>query len=261
LSKPTSENPSSQVTPASENGVLIPEEWEIPNTIRRRLGDQVGRQRSMEADGHLLLILHEPPHASDTSRDGRVFWRSPDGQWRAAHNSDGAQALVDHVRDFRTVIETLDSREADADSADDLFSIVSEVTPLFRSARNFHLAVQSARESIDARDIINLRDEAYNLERMTDLMHQDAKNALEFSIAHRAEQQAQSAFDQGLSAHRLNVLVAFFFPIATLCAVFGTNLETGLETKWAPYPFLATLVGGLVMGWVLKVMVTSKPRR
>jgi hypothetical protein len=214
----------------------------------------------MVADGHLLLILHAPPHADETARQGRVFWRKPEGVWFAAHDEDGAQALANHLGDFRAVIETLDSNEADADSADDLFSIVSEVTPLFRSARNFHLAVQEAREHIDARDIINLRDEAYTLERMTDLMHQDARNALEFSIAHRAEQQAKAARDQGLAAHRLNVLVAFFFPIGTLCAVFGTNLTTGLETKWAPYPFLATLVGGLLVGYILKVAVTSKPK-
>lgn len=245
----------------TNTGELIPDEWKLPETFRRRLGDQVGRQRAMIADGHLLLILHAPPTADDTSRLGRVFWRNEEGQWFAPNSTDGAQTLAAHILEFRSVIEKLDAREAVADSADDFFSIVSEATPLYRTARNFQLAVQNARDHIDSRDIINLRDEAYNLERMTELMHQDAKHALDFSIALRAEQQAHATFDMGLAAHRLNVLVAFFFPIATLCAVFGTNLATGLEKKWAPYPFVMTLVAGLALGWILKLIVTRNPTR
>ena len=245
----------------ADTGELIPEDWAVPKVIRRRIGDQLGRQRAMAAEGHLLLILHAPPHADDLSRQGRVFWRDPEGHWRAAHHADGAKALSDHLLEFRVAAEVLDAREELAESADDLFSIVSEITPLHRTARNFHMAMQTAREIVDARDVINLRDESYNLERTTELLHQDAKNALEFLIARRAEQEAQAAFDMGLSAHRLNVLVAFFFPIATLCAVFGTNFKTGLEEMWYPYPFLLTLVAGLVMGFVLKVIVTRRPSR
>jgi hypothetical protein len=255
----TSNQPDSLFSRTPTDVELIPEDWEVPESFRRRLGDQVGRQRAMTSGGHLLLVLHVPPVAADTSREGRVFWRRNDGHWFSAQSEDGAQALADHIAEFRAVIEQLDAREAQADSADDFFSIVSEATPLYRTARNFQLAVQHAREQIDARDVINLRDEAYNLERMTELMHQDAKHALDFSIAHRAEQQAKTTFDMGLAAHRLNVLVAFFFPIATLCAVFGTNLATGLEQKWAPYPFLLTLFGGLALGWVLKIIVTRNP--
>jgi len=42
---------------------ILPTSWDIPQSIRRRLGNRVGRQRSMSADGHLLLVMHAPPDA------------------------------------------------------------------------------------------------------------------------------------------------------------------------------------------------------
>ena len=37
---------------------LLPAPWQVPSVFRERMGTQVGRQRSMVADGHLLLVLH-----------------------------------------------------------------------------------------------------------------------------------------------------------------------------------------------------------
>jgi hypothetical protein len=61
------------------------------------------------------------------------------------------------------------------------------------------------------------------------------------------------------SAHRLNLLAAFFFPIATLSAVFGVNLIHGWESESAPIPFLAMLALGLMLGCVLTLFVTNRP--
>jgi hypothetical protein len=93
------------------------------------------------------------------------------------------------------------------------------------------------------------------------LLQSDAKNALDLTIARRAEEQVDTSYHMAVSAHRLNVLVAFFFPIATLCAIFGTNLDTGLEHMSPPYPFLATIGSGMAIGVVLKFLVTRKPTR
>lgn len=38
---------------------LIPADWELPTVLRIRLGHGPGRQRVLEADDHLLLVLHE----------------------------------------------------------------------------------------------------------------------------------------------------------------------------------------------------------
>jgi hypothetical protein len=57
------------------------------------------------------------------------------------------------------------------------------------------------------------------------------------------------------SAHRLNLLVGFFFPIATLSAVFGVNMVHGFETKSHPLPFLAMVCTGLLIGFCLTMFL------
>ena len=54
---------------------LLPLSWQVPDEFHRRLGDQPGRQRTMKADGHLLVILHAPPKPDVAEREGRFFWR------------------------------------------------------------------------------------------------------------------------------------------------------------------------------------------
>src|SRR5262249_48888616 len=75
----------------------VPFDWELPELLRGRLGGAAGRQRAMAADGHLLLILHQPPSAGVPERTARVFWRDPQGEWRANALGGGAQALRKHV--------------------------------------------------------------------------------------------------------------------------------------------------------------------
>jgi Mg2+ and Co2+ transporter CorA len=58
-----------------------------------------------------------------------------------------------------------------------------------------------------------------------------------------------------VAAHRLNMLVAFFFPIATLTAIFGVNLDHGYEHRHAPYLFLGTIAIGLLCGAILTSIV------
>jgi hypothetical protein len=67
-----------------------------------------------------------------------------------------------------------------------------------------------------------------------------------------------------VAAHRLNVLAAFFFPIVTLMAIFGANLQHGLE-GWdklnGPLPLIVVLAAGLLCGVVLTGFVTRPARR
>ena len=67
-----------------------------------------------------------------------------------------------------------------------------------------------------------------------------------------------------VSAHRLNLLVAFFFPIATLSAIFSTNFRSGLgqlDNLYRPLPLILLLASGLLLGVVLTVFVTRRSRR
>jgi hypothetical protein len=85
--------------------VSIPHDWHVPGTFLKRLGDSVGRQRAMQAEGHLLLILHEPPVPGVAERKGRLFWRDPKGSWRSKPLGDGPQALKRHVNEFGDRVE------------------------------------------------------------------------------------------------------------------------------------------------------------
>ena len=75
---------------------ILPPVWEVPAEFRDRLGDQVGRQRAMKCDDHLLLILHDPPAPDESERDGQFFWRQPNGTWSSSKLGGGPQALEQH---------------------------------------------------------------------------------------------------------------------------------------------------------------------
>ena len=111
----------------------------------------------------------------------------------------------------------------------------------------------------DDRKVLNYRDRAYALSRQAEILQADAKVALDYRIARQAEEQSRSSRQMAIAAHRLNLLAAFFFPIATLSAIFGMELRSGLETldrPDLPLPFLAVLGLGLAGGLVLTSFVT-----
>ncbi|MEM9185524.1 MAG: hypothetical protein AAGB00_03405, partial [Planctomycetota bacterium] len=199
---------------------LLPKAWAVPREFRERLGDDVGRQRVMQAEGHLLLVLHAPPAPGQDLRLGRLYWRDPQGQWKPvamAHNEHPVGELLDQ---YEAAIEALDQQEEDAEGARDYFDILTALNPLLRSCHNLYAVLQEARQAVkEDRGLILLRDRAYALNRRAELLQQDAKNTLDFVIARQAEEQADAARGQAKAAHRLNVLAALFFPVATLTAV------------------------------------------
>lgn len=240
-----------------ENSIL-PAVWQVPQVFRDRLGREAGRQRAMQADGHLLLVLHAPPGPEDDHRNGRFFWRNPEGQWASDAFGGGPQALNKQLSEYASLTERFERQEDAAVDAEDYFEVISAIAPLKRAARHQHEVLQQARQLCpEDREIIVLRDRAYQIERMSELLYDEAKNGLEFSMARRAEEQAQSSHKMAVAAHRLNLLAAFFFPIATLTAIFGVNLRFGLEEVHPPIPFLACIGIGLLLGLILM----SKLRR
>ncbi len=234
----------------------LPAAWEVPEVFRNRLGKTAGRQRVMARQGHLLLVLHGPPGPEEIERVGRFFWRKPDGEWLSSDLGRGARALERHVIEYADLLEQYDRRMETATTAEELFGVLHAVSPLRRAAMHLHHVLQEARERCpEDRHIIVLRDMAYEVERTAELLYSEAQNTLEFDIAKKAEEESQSAYQMSLSAHRLNVLVAFFFPIATLAAIFGTNLHHGLENSEGPLPLVVLIAVGLVCGFVLKWFV------
>lgn len=239
------------------NKPLFPEAWQTPVTFRERLGSKVGRQRAMFADGHLLLVLHAPPTPDESNRVGRFFWRSPEGTWASNAFGTGFNSLSKHLDEYEEAISGLDRSEMEAATANDYLDVLEQLGPLRRSIGNLHQVLQESRKAYpEYRELIDARDRAYEIERTADLLLSGTKNALDVLAARQAELQAASSHQMALASHRLNLLVAFFFPIATLTAIFGTNLQHGLEQLSPPYPFLAVLVLGLVLGAILTAFVT-----
>jgi hypothetical protein len=98
---------------------IVPEDWEIPIKIRERFGDTAGKQRAMQADGHLVLVLHEPPGPDDIDRKAVLLWRQPHGAWRS--NTDGSvtNLLKNHVARYTAIIDKLENELQSASLAAD----------------------------------------------------------------------------------------------------------------------------------------------
>jgi hypothetical protein len=242
---------------------LLPAGWAVPDAFRRRLGEQAGRQRVMEADGHLLLVLHAPPSPDVQTRDGRFYWRDATGVWTPAGTAPSQPGVGQLLAEYEKSIELLQQAEDDAVTARQYFELLNRLNPLVRAARHLHETLQEAREAVpNDRQVLLWRDRAYTISRSAELLHNDAKNALDFAVAQRAEEEAEASRRALTAAHRLNILVACFFPIATMAAIFGVNLRHGLEDYdklYAPYPLIAILGGGLLLGLILTTFINRRP--
>lgn len=240
---------------------ILPTTWQIPDSIRNRLGSSVGRQRMMLEEGHLLLVLHAPPKPEENERAGRLFWRKPDGSWTSNELGNGINALLKHLDDYAKFIETLDQREEKAVTADELFEILEVTAPIFRASKNLYQVMEQVRTTCpDFFEIIDVRNRAYSIQRTAELLYDGTKNSLDFVVAKRAEEEAQVSRHRALSAHRLNSLAAFFFPVATLTAIFGTNLRSGLESAEPPYALLGVIGVGLLLGAILNAVISRPPK-
>jgi hypothetical protein len=244
---------------------LLPSDWNVPIVFRQRLGENAGRQRVMAADRHLLLVLHAPPEADEPGRRGRFFWRDPEGNWKVSPRADKVSSLADHVADYRATIERIEQQEEAAQESREHFALLDHLAPLTRATRHLQEVLQKARETIpDERRLIVVRDDAYDLARRAEILYDDVKNGLEAAVARQAEAQAESSHQMAVAAYRLNILVALFFPIATLMAIFGTNLDHGLENlelRHGPLVLAAVTVLGMLLGVVITFIITRPAPR
>ena len=106
----------------------------------------------------------------------------------------------------------------------------------------------------DDRGLLACRNLAGSVERISELLKDDATYGLEHTMAKQAELQAQAS-------HRPNIIAAIFFPILAFAAIFGMNLEHGFEQKphWFFWLFVAI---GIALGIVMKSLIfrTSQVR-
>jgi hypothetical protein len=239
---------------------ILPAAWQVPQEFRNRIGNQAGRQRAMVADNHLLLVLHRPPKPDEVGREGRFFWRQPDGMWSSSSHGAGIGALAKHIDEYSDLIQKYDQIEEEAVSAPDYFSVINDISPLLRAVRHLHQVLQEARKLCpDDRELINLRDVAYDVERTAELLYSDAKNSLEFLVARRAEENAQASQRMEIAAHRLNLLAAFFLPLATISAILEVGPDQMNRHLQNPSSLIALGAIGLVGGWLLTRVISQAP--
>lgn len=240
----------------SKYDVKLPAAWAVPDEFRNRLGKHVGRQRMMCVDDQVLLVLHAPPLPDEDERRGRFFWRKSDGTWVSDQLGQGPGAVVKHLNEYDQRLGVLEKMEDEAKHAEDHYVILESLSPLHRAIHNMHSVMQDLRKRHpEAREVINMRDQAYDLERMAELLATGTKNSLDYKIARSAEEQAAASDRMAVAAHRLNMLVAFFFPLATITTVFGMEIRSGLEKMPQPHTFVAVIGIGLLMGFFLMLFV------
>jgi hypothetical protein len=241
--------------------MIIPPTWSLPEAIRARLGQTTyGRQRAIVEGGHLLLVLHQPPGADDSRREGVLFWRNPTGDWQFSRGGPGPGALKRHVQGYAELEGKLTQDYEKAATTAALFDLVETLTPLARAARNMHQALQTAREAVKGDTfVIEMRDLAYEIDRNLELLLEDVHNAIQYRMAREAEAQAQSSKEALRASHRLNILAALFFPLTAIASLFGMNLAHGLNER-SPLMFWLIFVAGTGLGFGMKGWVLAKSR-
>lgn len=218
----------------------IPPEWNLPSGILEQLGEYAGRQRAIIGDGHLLLILQALPQRGESDRDMRCFWRKPDGSWLSHPRAGGIPALDRMLKEYEDKIEELEEAEDAAKMSAEYHVVLEELIPILRAARGVHRTISQAHGRFPKeRNLLLWRDDTFELERLAELVYQDAQQGINFIAASQAERQARATT-------RLNILIALFLPTNTLAALFGMNLHTGFEQH--PWAWILVLVSGTAIG-------------
>ncbi len=238
---------------------LIPASWAVPGRFRARVGEAAGRQRQMVDDGHLLLVLHAVPKAGDSERTARLFWRDKLGPWRGSGQGSGVGPLREHVTSFEDAVEALEERLRVAKTAKAFFSALQAATPLHRTARNLLRTLQEAREAVDDRELINLRDRAGEVERGAELVVTEARHGLEYTSARQSEAQATVSLELARESHKLNTIAAVFLPITALASIFSMTLRSGLESWQSPGLFWIIVAAGVALGFAMKSRLSRGP--
>lgn len=236
---------------------LVPSDWQLPASLRRRVGRSVGRQRLIVEGDDMLIVVHEVPCPDDDDRQGILIWRNALGHWRCSNNEPGDEALDQLLSRYEKRLEGYDQDEIRAHKAAEYMPVLEGLAPMCRSANNLATVLQEARQAAPSgEDLIDVRDRAYDLARTMELTYQYAKDSMGVAVVKQSEQQAASSDAMARAAHRLNIMAALFFPLATLGSVFGTTLTDNWSWSQSPIPFVCFLVVGLVSGFGLAIFTT-----
>lgn len=236
---------------------ILPKVWNIPDSIRNRIGRDAGPQRAMLEEGHLLIILHQLPEPDQHERKAALFWRQPDGEWRSNLAGAALASLGEHLNVYDVKLTELEVAENKAQTATEYHAVLERLAPVVRAARGLHRALQQARDLVKSdRNLINFRDMGAALERNAELLLQDAQFGLNFTVAKQAEAQAATSKQMAATAHRLNILAALFLPLTALTSIFGMEIHSTLPDNVFSFALICLL--GLFLGAVTCALLIRK---
>ena len=217
-----------------------------------------GRQRLMEADGHLLLVLHAPQVPIKRAGALASFARSA-GAWQGAPQAEQTFSLVSAWPNIARRSNGSNTRK-----------IRRPVPAKSRAARSTHAAhagrPQLARRAAkgprgDAgRAVVDRRPRRsgrrFTTGRLT-LSRRQERPRLRHSPAGRSPNRKQPPNDRGRPPAE-RACRGCFFPIATLTGMFSMGFHHGLEAYnaiWAPWLFIGVTAIGLLMGIIITAII------
>lgn len=80
---------------------------------------------------------------------------------------------------------------------------------------------------------------------------------MDVAIIRRADEQANATRKMAIASHRLNLLAASFFPLATLGAIFSTTLTDGWSWSRSTLGFTLFLIAGVALGGLLAMFIST----
>lgn len=235
---------------------VVPLDWNLPPMLRERLEGKLARQRCLHADGHTVLLLHEPPRIDSEHREQILFHFDAGRGWANTKNPSGIDELAALVDRYERQLDELEAILHDAISARTCFETLRALNPITRALKNLIGALQVARETLPHDEALcDQVEEAHIQERVAELLLADARNALDFALAEETERHTQVNLELTKAAHRLNLMVALFLPVTALASIFGMNLTSGLEQRNVPYLFWSVLVFGVLLGLAVRTFI------
>lgn len=226
---------------------LLPEIW------RPRVGYRVGRQRLLEEDKNLLIILHELPGSEEIDW---FFWTTLEG-WESAPHAGGLGNLTTLLKAYEARVDELEKLLAKASSVEDYYQILEAEIPVGRALKQICSILERARKLRKKdRELLHLRSIAEEIEQELALVEEGARLGMEAVAAESAEKSRRSAELEARQALRLNYLAAIFLPLMAIASLLGMNVPTGFEDT--PGLIWKAILAGLTIGAGLTFYIRKK---
>jgi hypothetical protein len=218
----------------------LPAHFHLEEALREQLSNRVGSQRCVYGVKEMMLVVHNVPEPGVPERKALYFWRDQHATWHGSHG-DGLRGLDDLLHSYARAIDGHEAVVDDADTAQEIFSILRHSGPLVRSSRNLHLALVDVSSHLPKdRELRGMKDRSLENERAAELLHADAHMALEFFRAEQAQELARNGERWAQLSFRLNLMAGFFLPLVALGGLMGMNVNLPSfvdEAFWAIFFF------------------------